>query len=126
MKKEMIASVVLVLIVIVVFFVFNGSNPSGEIVGNSQTDEKIKEFDIIGKQWQFSPRNIEVNKGDTVILNVKSIDVAHGIVIPDLGINEYIAPEQEIKIEFIADREGTFYFACSVSCGMGHSGMRGA
>lgn len=85
----------------------------------------IKEFDITAKQWQFSPDTIEVNEGDTVILNIKSIDVSHGIALPDFGIDEFLSPGNEVKIEFIADKKGTFSFFCSVSCGVGHSGMRG-
>jgi len=88
-------------------------------------ETNIKEFDVIAKQWQFSPDTIEVNVGDTVILNVKSIDVNHGLAIPKLGIDEFLSPGNTVKIEFIANQEGTFIFACSVSCGVGHSGMRG-
>ncbi len=86
---------------------------------------ETKEFNILAKQWQFSPGEIEVNKGDKVILNIKSIDVTHGVAIPNFGINEVLSPGKEVRIEFIADKEGTFYFSCSVSCGAGHSGMRG-
>ena len=85
----------------------------------------IKEFDITAKQWQFIPSTIEVNEGDTVILNIKSIDVSHGIAIPNFGIDEFLSPGNEVKIEFVADNKGTFFFACSVSCGVGHSGMIG-
>ena len=85
----------------------------------------IKEFSITAKQWQFSPDTIEVNEGDTVILNIKSIDVSHGIAIPNFGIDEFLSPGNEVRIEFIANKKGTFSFFCSVSCGVGHSGMRG-
>ncbi len=85
----------------------------------------IKEFNMVASQWKFSPDTIRVNKGDNVILNVESVDVAHGIAIPDYGIDEYLSPGQTVKIEFVADRKGTFLFSCSVSCGVGHLGMSG-
>ena len=85
----------------------------------------IKEFDMTAKQWEFIPNTIEVKEGDTVILNIKSIDVSHGFAISNFGINEFLSPGNEVKVEFIADEKGTFSFFCSVSCGTGHSGMRG-
>ncbi len=85
----------------------------------------IKEFNMTAKQWQFSPDTIEVNEGDTVILNIKSIDVTHGFALPNFGVDERLSPGNEVKIEFLANKEGTFYFACNVSCGVGHGGMNG-
>ena len=129
MKKAVIIGAIAMLIIVVGFFIFNNSGPSGRIVEDTQintlTTGETKEFNIIAKQWQFSLNKIEVNKGDTVILNVKSIDVSHGIAIPKLGINEFLSPGNTVKIEFVANQKGTFAFACSISCGVGHSGMRG-
>jgi len=42
-----------------------------------------------------------------------------------LGINEFLSPGNTVRIEFVANQKGTFVFACSVSCGVGHGGMRG-
>jgi len=84
-----------------------------------------KEFDVIAKKWSFSPSTIIVNEGDNVILNVRSIDVNHGLAIPKLGINEFLSPGDTVKIEFVANKKGTYIFACSVSCGAGHTGMQG-
>ena len=85
----------------------------------------VKEFNIVAKKWDFNPSTIIVNKGDTVKLNIESIDVAHGIVILDFGVNEKLEPGKTTNIEFIADKEGTFSFFCNVFCGSGHSEMRG-
>ena len=129
MNKLVIIGTIGILIIAVGFFIFNNSGSTDNVIKNTQTDTlttgETKEFNIIAKQWQFSPNKIEVNKGDTVILNVKSIDVTHGFAIPKLGINEFLSPGNTVKIEFVANKKGTFVFACSVSCGVGHSGMRG-
>lgn len=101
---------------------YSGQSP---ILEELTQETGIKEFDIIASQWKFSPNTIKVSEGDNVVLNIKSIDVAHGIAIPSYGINEYLSPGQTVKIEFIADKKGTFTFSCSVSCGVGHSGMSG-
>lgn len=97
------------------------SSPSSD----SQITPQIKEFDITAKKWDFSPSTITVNEGDTVILNVESIDVEHGFALLDFGINEQLSPGETVRIEFVADKKGTFSFFCNVYCGSGHSGMKG-
>lgn len=84
-----------------------------------------KEFQMTAKQWKFTPSRIEVNKGDKVILNIKSIDVAHGFALPDFGVNERLEPGKEVTVEFMADKTGEFTFFCNVICGSGHGSMRG-
>lgn len=88
---------------------------------------EVKEFDMIAKQWEFSPNTITVNKGDTVILHIESIDVAHGFGFPSGfgGIDAMLEPGEIVDVEFIADERGTFMFACSISCGSGHIRMTG-
>ncbi|MFQ5531705.1 MAG: cupredoxin domain-containing protein, partial [Candidatus Nanoarchaeia archaeon] len=73
----------------------------------------------------FNPNTITVNEGDNVILNVKSIDVAHGLAITAFGVNERLNPGTTTRIEFTADKKGTYSFFCSVFCGRGHSTMKG-
>lgn len=86
---------------------------------------EVKTFTIEAKNWEFTPHTITVNKGDRVMLHITSIDVTHGIALPDFGVNERLNPGQMTVIEFVADTTGTFPFFCSVKCGEGHSGMRG-
>ena len=128
-NKAVIIGSIVILIIVVGFFIFNNPNSTGNVITNPQTNAlttgETKEFNIIAKQWDFSPSTITVNQGDKVILNVKSIDVAHGLAIREFGINEYLSPGQTTKIEFTANRKGTYSFFCSVSCGVGHSRMRG-
>lgn len=86
---------------------------------------EVKTFTMTAKQWEFSPDTITVNKGDTVVLSVKSIDVTHGFAIPEFGVNERLTPGKTVEVEFVADKAGTFPFFCSVVCGEGHGSMRG-
>jgi len=94
---------------------------SGNLVGESA----IKEFSMTAKQWSFTPNTLTVNQGDLVKLSIKSIDVTHGFSIPAFDVDQRINSGQEITVEFVADKKGTFSFACSVSCGAGHAGMTG-
>lgn len=89
------------------------------------TSPNIKEFDMTARKWTFEPSTITVNKGDTVILHITSIDVTHGFLLPTFGINEELNPGKTVDIEFVANKAGTFVFACNVFCGSGHGRMNG-
>ncbi len=99
-----------------------------DTTANSSTAQNAaphKEFVITAKQWSFSPSVIRVKKGDVVVLKLKSVDVMHGMSIPDFGINAQIKPGELNTVEFVADKAGTFKFICNVPCGVGHMGMTG-
>lgn len=80
---------------------------------------------MTAKKWEFSPRTITVNKGDTVKLTIRSVDVKHGFDLSAFNINENLEPGQDTLVQFVADKTGTFEFSCSVYCGSGHSEMEG-
>lgn len=102
----------------------NGNSVLDTPSDNSQTGS-VKEFNVIAKQWEFDPGVIEVNKGDKVILHIKSVDVAHGIAIPEFGVSQDLSPGVEETVEFTADKKGTYSFFCNVYCGSGHRSMKG-
>lgn len=95
--------------------------PTDEASGASD----VKEFTLTASDWEWDPNIITVRKGDHVRLHVTSMDVSHGFAIPRLGIDEYLPPGEEEVIDFTPTMNGTFTFYCSVSCGSGHSHMRG-
>ncbi len=84
-----------------------------------------KEFIITAKQWAFSPNSITVKKGDTVVLKLTSADVAHGLSLPEFGVDAKVNPGETKTVEFVADKAGTFTFTCNVPCGAGHKAMTG-
>ena len=90
-----------------------------------ETTGDVREFEITAKNWEFVPNTIEVNLGDKVELHIESVDVTHGFRLSEFGINERLEPHQDVHVEFIADKRGTFYFSCSVPCGAGHGSMSG-
>ena len=90
-----------------------------------EPEQQIKKFTIIAKRYEFVPGVITVNQGDKVKLILTTSDVTHGLRIAKYGINERISPGQTTTIEFEADIKGEFPMSCSVSCGSGHSAMRG-
>lgn len=139
--------IILIVVVVVIggYFLFRGSSqtpapspaeaPTKEtnqpVAPNTETSEQqsggeVKEFNMTAKQWEFNPSTITVNQGDTVKLHIESIDVTHGFRLSEFKISEQLEPGKTVNVEFIADKTGTFTFACTVSsCGSGHSGMNG-
>lgn len=99
--------------------------PSPTAVSTPKPTPTLKEFTIVAKQYTFEPSTITVNKGDRVRLHVKTVDVTHGISIPDFGVNAIIKIGHPQTVEFVASKAGTFPFACSEYCGAGHPYMKG-
>lgn len=90
------------------------------------SNDTIKEFAIVGRQYTWDPTVIKVKQGDTVRLKITSKDVLHGIVIPELGIDNTDIPVGETKtVEFTASKKGRFEFLCSTFCGDRHIDMTG-
>lgn len=108
-----------------------------KVVENPNVGETkpIVERDVYveAKAWSFSVNNgvsnsineIRVKKGEKVNLYAKSLDMGHGISIPDYDINIKFSPDQEAQVSFIADKAGEFNFKCSVYCGQGHMNHMG-
>ncbi len=135
MQNDKIKAIVVFLLIGIFLITACAQQKPEDLVGGGspvpQQEEKavqtgeVKEFKITAKQFQFEPAVIEVNKGDKVRLIVTSVDVPHGIAIPEYGINERLDPGEPKTIEFTADKQGNFDSFCSVVCGAGHSNMKG-
>lgn len=94
--------------------------PSTE-VKNGRTERTIH---MGVRQYVWEPATITAKKGELVRLIIHNADVKHGLVIPDLGVDQDVPPEGAV-VEFMAAKTGTFEFFCSVWCGEGHMEMRG-
>lgn len=103
----------------------SNSDDSGNDDSDKIEEPETETIDMTAKQWNFNPSTIRVKHNTKVILNIKSIDVKHGFSLPEFNINVDLNPGQTQKVEFTAEKIGTFPFRCSVSCGAGHSTMDG-
>lgn len=143
MKIAVIVGMILITLGIIAFMFFGGSGSGntvkilGEEDGSTpmtgQTtlrsifdSGETKEFTMNATDFAFSPEVIEVNEGDKVILYVTSTDVAHGIAIPEFNVNQDLPVGEEKKIQFLADKKGTFNFLCNAYCGSSHREMTGS
>ncbi|MCH8292936.1 fibronectin type III domain-containing protein [Candidatus Poribacteria bacterium] len=90
-----------------------------------EPEESISEINVTARQWQFTPATIRVTEGDTVILTIRSIDVAHGFGLNAFRIDQNLNPGKEVVVEFKAKKTGKYPFQCTVNCGAGHGTMNG-
>ena len=83
-------------------------------------------FQVTASKYEFTPTEIQVDEGDTVVLELRSTDVEHGLEIKELKVKVEIPKTGEtVRTEFVARKAGTYAFKCSEYCGSGHSRMRG-
>jgi cytochrome c oxidase subunit 2 len=82
-----------------------------------------RRIEVTAKRFEFTPGEITLQKGEAVVLVVKSVDVAHGIRFKELGVEGKVGKGSTTEIPFTPDKTGTFVGHCSVFCGAGHGGM---
>jgi cytochrome c oxidase subunit 2 len=80
---------------------------------------------ISAKKFDFTPGEIVLKKGETVVFELTSQDRVHGFAIKAFGVHAEITPGQTTRVRFTPDRTGTFAFACDEFCGSGHEDMNG-
>ncbi len=91
-------------------------------VSGAQAEPVIR---IAAKKFEFSPRVIELKKGETVTLELTTLDRTHGFDAPDLGVKATIKPGAPTRVKVTPNKLGTFSFHCNVFCGDGHEEMIG-
>ena len=82
-------------------------------------------FRIEARQFSFSPSELQVNVGDTITLQLVSMDVVHGLYLDGYGISVQADPGQSQTLTFTASKPGSFRLRCSVTCGAMHPFMIG-
>jgi len=82
-------------------------------------------FRVDARQFAYSPSELKVSPGDTVIIQLASTDVVHGLYIDGYGISVEADPGQTATLRFVADKPGSFRFRCNITCGAMHPFMIG-
>jgi len=84
-----------------------------------------KLFRIEASQYAFTPAQIKVNPGDRVRIELVSTDVVHGLYIDGYDLSVEADPGQSARLEFTADKAGSYRMRCSITCGAMHPFMIG-
>jgi len=100
---------------------------------------------VTARQYGYTPSRIVANKGDTIILELSSLDVPHGFAIDgypiDLIVKKGITFQKHASdhtidkrmigwgrvasVKFVAGKTGKFVFRCTQTCGNLHPFMTG-
>ena len=87
--------------------------------------EDAQVIKMSAKKFEFTPSEVTIKKNVPVVLQLTSLDKAHGIAIPGLNIRSDIKPGKVTELKFTPTKAGDLKFYCDVFCGDGHDGMEG-
>jgi cytochrome c oxidase subunit 2 len=79
---------------------------------------------ITARRFEFSPSEVELQRGTPVILRLTSLDVTHGFYSKPLGLDEIIESGKVIDVPLTPAEAGRFSVICDHFCGAGHGGMK--
>lgn len=85
------------------------------VTGKGQDQGQVREFNVTGNAFAFSPSSLAVNKNDLVKITFTAQDIAHSFTIDDYRIVKRAGAGQAVTFEFRADRNGSFTFYCNLS-----------
>ena len=93
----------------------------------SQSEDKnmLKTISVVAKKFEYSPSEIKLKLGETVVLEFISQDVVMGFNAPDFKTRADIIPGVKTRVSLTPDKVGTFPFYCDIFCGSGHEDMTG-
>jgi plastocyanin len=89
------------------------------------TTPSERTFRIEASRFEYSPAVLAVNPGDRVTIELTATDVVHGLSIDGYNLATTADPGQTERLTFVADRQGSFRFRCTVTCGNLHPFMIG-
>lgn len=78
---------------------------------------------LVGRMWEWSPRDIQLPVGRPVRFIATSADVIHGFRVLDTPINLMVFPGAVASEQFTFTRPGTYRVACTEYCGVNHQNM---
>ena len=80
---------------------------------------------LTARRFAYAPREIVVQAGVPVELEITSIDFFHGFNIADLKLRTDLPPGQITRLRFTPPKPGVLAFNCDNFCGEGHEQMNG-
>ena len=80
--------------------------------------------EISAKRFEFTPNQVVLKKGETVILRLTSQDVTHGFFLRPLKIDAIIEPGKPTDVTVTPETAGSFTTICDHFCGVNHGNMK--
>jgi cytochrome c oxidase subunit II len=80
---------------------------------------------VTARRFAYDPAEIHVRAGESVVLELESLDRTHGFSIPSLHVRSDIDPGKRTRVALPAAPKGMYAFGCDVFCGSHHEDMEG-
>lgn len=138
MNKKIIILVVIIVIIAAVIIIFNKTKPTpetGNTVSSTQNnnaaeiapvapenkESAVKEFSMTSfyemvdgqPKPQYSIKEITVNQGDLVRIKITVTKGMHDFKIDEYNVYADTQPNQQMTVEFTADKAGEFIYYCT-------------
>jgi heme/copper-type cytochrome/quinol oxidase subunit 2 len=81
---------------------------------SARNQGQVREFEVVGQEFRFSPATIEVQRDDLVKITFTAADMAHSFTSDQYRIAKRAAAGQAVTFEFRADQPGNFEFYCNL------------
>lgn len=96
-----------------------------DAVAQTEVKPESQVIRIEARKFVYTPNQIALKKGASVILEFHALDFVHGFSIPDMHIRADLHPGIPTRIALTPDATGEFDFLCDNFCGEGHENMSG-
>jgi cytochrome c oxidase subunit 2 len=90
---------------------------------SSPAADSPRRIEIVAKRFNYTPSEIELKKGEPVVLVIHSADVAHGLKCNELHLQTDIGKGATSEVSFTPTQAGDFLGHCSHFCGAHHGSM---
>ncbi len=80
---------------------------------------------IVARKFAFSATEVHAKAGESIMLELTSIDFVHGFSLPELGARVDVPPGKTVELRLRALRSGRYTFLCDNFCGEDHDRMTG-
>lgn len=80
---------------------------------------------ITAHKYAFEPAIVHLKQGETVELEISTLDVQHGFEVKGLGLDESIEKGKPAIVTLTPQQRGEYRMNCDIICGSGHDDMQG-
>jgi len=98
---------------------------AGSLVLAKSKDKGERVIPIKVKRFEYTPKEVTLKRGVPVVLELTSLDIAHGFNLPDLGVRADVLPGWTARVRIVPEQTGRFVFHCDIFCGTGHEELEG-
>jgi heme/copper-type cytochrome/quinol oxidase subunit 2 len=85
----------------------------------------VRTFKVYADNWNWTPETLHVKQGDHVVLKLFAYRASRSFVLKAYRLDVHMPQDEEITVEFDADKKGEFPWRCGRPCGNGCAKLRG-